>query len=97
LLRRRRSGFDQIREVTEFLLSAERRDELATLLDDDTRFRAEYPAVANYLDTAPRLPWSGDDDVDRAFDIRLLHYMTGGSSENPCWDRRSTLSTSDLP
>ncbi|MFD0360181.1 hypothetical protein ACFQZZ_01810 [Nocardia sp. GCM10030253] len=72
--------------MTEFLLSPERRDELATLLSDDTRFRAEYPAVADYLDTAPRLPGSGDDDADRAFDIRLLHYMTGGPSDNPYWD-----------
>ncbi|MFQ6397439.1 hypothetical protein ACLMAJ_28815 [Nocardia sp. KC 131] len=72
--------------MTEYLLSTARRDELAALLDDDMRFRAEYPAVADYLDTAPRLSGSGDDEADREFDIRLLHYMTGGPSENPYWD-----------
>ncbi|WP_328401264.1 hypothetical protein [Nocardia sp. NBC_00403] len=72
--------------MTEFLLSPDRRDELAALLGDDARFRAEYPTVADYLDTAPRLPSSGDDEADRAFDVRLLHYMTGGPSDNPYWD-----------
>ncbi|WP_228001833.1 hypothetical protein [Nocardia australiensis] len=72
--------------MTEFLLSPQRRDELATLLGDDTRLRTEYPAVADYLDTAARLPGTGDDAADRAFDIRLLHYLTGGPSENPYWD-----------
>ncbi|WP_431963261.1 hypothetical protein [Nocardia sp. bgisy134] len=72
--------------MTGFLLTPERRDELAELLDDQERFRTEHPRVADYLETSPRLPGTGDDDADRAFDLRMLHYMTGGESENPYWD-----------
>ncbi len=58
------------------------------MLEDETRFRADYPAVAEYLDTAPRLAGTGDAQADAAFDLRLLHFMTGGRSEsgNPYWD-----------
>lgn len=69
-------------------LTAERRDELAALLDDDHRLRVEYPKVADYLDAAPRLQGTGDQRVDAAFDLRFVHYMTAGSSvsANPYWD-----------
>ncbi|MET9028154.1 hypothetical protein ABZW96_21400 [Nocardia sp. NPDC004168] len=72
--------------VTGFVLTPERREELSDLLGDETRFRTSYPRVAEYLDTAAAIPGSGDAEADRAFDIRLLHYMTGGDSENPYWD-----------
>lgn len=72
--------------MTGFLLTQERRDELAGLLGDEKRFRTTYPVVADYLDTAPRLSGTGNADVDHAFDIRLLHFMAGGESTNPYWD-----------
>ena len=72
--------------MSELPLTAERRDELAALLDDEKRLRAEYPKVAEYLDTAPMLPGTGDDHHDAAFDLRFVHYMTGGNSGNPYWD-----------
>ncbi len=74
--------------MTGLVLTAARRSELAALLDDEQRLRSEYPVVADYLDTAPRLPGTGDEAVDATFDLRLLHYMTGGESEsgNPYWD-----------
>ncbi|WP_030518976.1 hypothetical protein [Nocardia sp. NRRL WC-3656] len=70
------------------ILTDERRTELASLLDNEARLRAEYPLVADYLDTAPRLPGTGDDSADAAFDLRLVNYMTGGHSPtgNPYWD-----------
>lgn len=74
--------------MTELVLTAERRNELAALLDDDQRLRAEYPKVDEYLDMAPRLPGTGDDRADAAFDLRFVHYVTGGSAQsaNPYWD-----------
>lgn len=74
--------------MTELTLTAERRNELAALLDDEQRLRAEYPKVAEYLDMAPRLPGTGDDRADAAFDLRFVHYVTGGNtqSSNPYWD-----------
>lgn len=74
--------------MANFVLTDERRKELAALLDDDQRFTSGYPKVAEYLDTAPRLTGTGNDETDAAFDIRLLHYMTGGetTSGNPYWD-----------
>lgn len=70
------------------MLSAERRSWLAELLGDETRLRAEYPRVAEYLETAGMLPGSGDERADAAFDLRMVHYLTGGESEtgNPYWD-----------
>ncbi|GAB2546098.1 hypothetical protein GCM10027167_58790 [Nocardia heshunensis] len=56
------------------------------LLGDEPRLRAEFPRVAEYLDTAARLPGTGDDRADAAFDLRLVHYLTGGTSDNPYWD-----------
>jgi len=74
--------------VAESELTAERRDELVALLDDEERLRAEYPSVLEYLDMAPGLPGTGDDPADAAFDVRFVHYMTGGPSfsVNPYWD-----------
>lgn len=74
--------------MTGLVLTPERRNELAALLDDEPRLRAEYPKVAEYLSTAPMLAGTGDDAADAAFDLRFVHYMTGGMSEsgNPYWD-----------
>ncbi|WP_040827753.1 hypothetical protein [Nocardia jiangxiensis] len=74
--------------MAELALTADRRDELAGLLGDEQRLREEYPKVAEYLDTAPMLPGTGDDQADAAFDLRFVHYMTGGRavSANPYWD-----------
>lgn len=78
----------KIGRVNELALTAERRDELATLLADEQRLRAEYPKVADYLDMAPRLRGTGDERVDAAFDLRFVHYMTADAaiSANPYWD-----------
>ncbi|MFI9404047.1 hypothetical protein [Nocardia sp. NPDC052316] len=74
--------------MTGLTLTTERRKELAALLEDEQRLRLEYPKVAEYLDTAPMLPGTDDPAADAAFDLRLVHYMTGGVSEsgNPYWD-----------
>lgn len=74
--------------MTSLTLTPERRAELAALLEDEQRLRSEYPKVAGYLDTAPMLPGTGDAAADAAFDLRFVHYMTGGKSEtgNPYWD-----------
>ncbi|MFI1913632.1 hypothetical protein [Nocardia sp. NPDC020380] len=74
--------------MTDLVLSAERRSWLAELLGDEKRLRAEYPRVAEYLETAGMLPGSGDERADAAFDLRMVHYLTGGESEtgNPYWD-----------
>lgn len=74
--------------MVELALTAERRNELAALLDDEERLRAEYPKVSDYLDMAPNLAGTGNVRVDAAFDLRFVHYVTGGSSvsANPYWD-----------
>ncbi|MFI6368948.1 hypothetical protein ACIBG0_40255 [Nocardia sp. NPDC050630] len=74
--------------MTGLVLTPDRRNELASMLEDEARFHADYPAVADYLATAPRLAGTDDPQADSAFDLRLLHYMTGGHSEsgNPYWD-----------
>nr|WP_042194430.1 hypothetical protein [Kibdelosporangium sp. MJ126-NF4] len=74
--------------MADLVLTSERRDELAALLDDEERLRAEYPKVAEYLDMAPQLQGTGDDSADAAFDLRFVHYVTGGAaySSNPYWD-----------
>ena len=58
------------------------------LLDDEQRLRAEYPKVSEYLDMAPNLAGTGNIQVDAAFDLRFVHYVTGGSAQspNPYWD-----------
>lgn len=74
--------------VSELVLSAERRADLAALLEDERRLRTEYPKVHEYLQMAARLPGTGDSRADAAFDVRFVHYMTGGrpASANPYWD-----------
>ncbi|MBF6447189.1 hypothetical protein IU429_05880 [Nocardia elegans] len=74
--------------MADLALTADRREELAGLLGDEERLRSEYLKVAEYLDTAPMLPGTGDDRADAAFDLRFVHYMTGGPSisANPYWD-----------
>lgn len=69
-------------------LTAERRDQLSALLNDDRLLQADYPQVANYLSMASGLSGTGDSEADAAFDIRLLHFMTGDESvsTNPYWD-----------
>ncbi len=83
-----RSSVWQNHGMTPLTLTAERRAELASLLNDDRRFRAEYPKVAEYLDVAPAMPGTGDDQADGEFDLRLVHYMTvdASVSSNPYWD-----------
>lgn len=78
----------QTRRVTELALTDARRDELAALLGDEERLRLKHPAVADYLDMAPRLPGTGNQAADAAFDLRFVHYMTEGSDggPNPYWD-----------
>ncbi|MFI7664298.1 hypothetical protein [Nocardia sp. NPDC049526] len=74
--------------MTELALTADRRDELAALLGDDERLRGEYPKIAEYLDTAPMLSGTGNARADAAFDLRFVHYLTGGRSvsANPYWE-----------
>jgi hypothetical protein len=74
--------------VTQVVLTEERRGELRELLEDHQRLDTEYPKVADYLDTAPRLPGTGDPDSDAAFDLRFVHYATcdDATSTNPYWD-----------
>lgn len=68
-------------------ITPERHEELAALLDDDgAALQAGYPQLADYLRTASSLAGSGDPSADNAFDIGILHYMTGGRSDNPYWD-----------
>ncbi|WP_173130941.1 hypothetical protein [Kibdelosporangium persicum] len=74
--------------MNDLVLTAKRRHELAVLLDDEHRLKATYPKVAEYLDLAPNLSGTGDDRADASFDLRFVHYVTGGQahSENPYWD-----------
>ncbi|MFD7844862.1 hypothetical protein ACFV4K_18240 [Nocardia sp. NPDC059764] len=74
--------------MADLALTPERRSELAALLGDEQGLRARYPNVAEYLETAPMLPGTGDQHADAAFDLKLVHYMTGGESPsgNPYWD-----------
>ncbi|MFD0687337.1 hypothetical protein [Actinomadura fibrosa] len=74
--------------MAKLTITPRRWDELTALLEDEERLRNEHPKVAEYLDMSARLPGTGDDQVDADFDLRLVHYMTGGSvaSANPYWD-----------
>lgn len=76
--------------VTELALTAERREQLIALLGDEQRLRAEYPKVAEYFDVAAGLPQPAEAQAAAAFDfdLRFLHFMTGGASvsANPYWD-----------
>ena len=77
-------GVDLVKELA---LTPERREQLSTWLSDMQLLRAEYPNVADYLSRTERMPGTGDSQSDLAFDVRLLHYLTGGRSaaENPYW------------
>lgn len=74
--------------MAKLTMTAQRWDELTALLEDEQRLQQEYPKVAEYLDMAARLSGTGDAQVDADFDLRFVHYMTGGSavSSNPYWD-----------
>ncbi|WP_067570589.1 hypothetical protein [Nocardia acidivorans] len=74
--------------MSDLVLTAERRDELAALLEDARGLRSRFPRVADYLETAPMLSGSGNVQADNAFDLRFVNFMTGGPSlsGNPYWD-----------
>lgn len=74
--------------MTTLALTPERRAQLAELLEDERRLEAEYPRVAEYLDTAAALSGTGDDEADRAFNLRMLNYMTEDKSVggHPYWE-----------
>ncbi|MET8051488.1 hypothetical protein ABZU75_28190 [Streptosporangium sp. NPDC005286] len=74
--------------MAQLAMTSARWNELTALLNDEQRLQAEYPKVAEYLDTATGLSGTGDVEADGAFDLRFVHYMTGGSavSPNPYWD-----------
>ncbi|WP_024800169.1 hypothetical protein [Nocardia sp. BMG51109] len=74
--------------MAELALTADRREELARLLGDERRLRFEYPKVAEYLETAPMLPGTGNEQADAAFDLRFVHFLTGGRAvgANPYWN-----------
>ncbi|SNS13647.1 hypothetical protein SAMN05443665_1001158 [Actinomadura meyerae] len=69
-------------------MTSSRWAEITSLLEDEQRLWSEYPKVAEYLDMAARLAGTGDEEADAQFDLRFVHYMTGGSaaSLNPYWD-----------
>ncbi|MGW5689336.1 hypothetical protein [Nonomuraea sp. NPDC003754] len=74
--------------MAKLTMTAQRWDELTALLEDEQRLQAEYPKVAEYLDMAAKLAGTGNVETDTAFDLRFVHFMTGGSavSGNPYWD-----------
>ena len=80
--------FGQNLGMTPLVLTPERRAQLAELLDNERRLETEYPKVAEYLDTAAGISGTGDDEADRTFDLRMLHYMTDDESigGNPYWE-----------
>jgi hypothetical protein len=70
-------------------LTRQRRAELAAMLADGPAFEATHPQLADYLLTTARMPRPADARLRQAeddFELRLLHYLTGGASENPYWD-----------
>lgn len=59
------------------------------MLADGPAFEAAHPQLADYLRTTAGMRRPADDRLRQAeddFDLRLLHYLTGGASENPYWD-----------
>lgn len=74
--------------MAELALTKERRDQLRTYLSDEQLLGTEFPEVARYLDAAQGLAGTGDSEADASFDVRLLHFMTGGRAEspNPYWE-----------
>ncbi len=79
--------------MVELTLTTERRKELADLLGDEQRLKAEYPKLADYLEMAPELPGTGNAQMDSEFDLRLVHHITANDSfsVNPYWDIVSPL------
>lgn len=74
--------------MAELALTKERRDQLRTYLSDEQLLGTEFPEVARYLDAAAGLAGTGNSEADANFDVRLLHFMTGGRAEspNPYWE-----------
>ena len=74
--------------MSESVLTPERRAELLALLSDDQLLQKQYPRVAKYFSAAAGLSGTGDREADAAFDVRLLHFMTGdaATSINPYWE-----------
>lgn len=74
--------------MSELVFTAERRSELRAFLSDDQLLRTRYPRVAEYFDAAAGLSGTGDREADAAFDVRLLHFMTGdeAATVNPYWE-----------
>lgn len=77
--------------VADLGLAAGRRAQLLALLDDEQRLRTEFPQVAEYFSVAAGMPPPAGASAAAAavdFDLRFLHFMTGGSaaSQNPYWD-----------
>ncbi|TMR27353.1 hypothetical protein [Actinomadura geliboluensis] len=74
--------------MAKLTMTPRRWDELTALLKDEHRLRSQYPKVAEYLDMAGELAGTGDAQADAQFDLRFVHYMTGGNtvSANPYWD-----------
>jgi hypothetical protein len=59
------------------------------MLADGPAFEAAHPGLADYLRTTARMRRPADNQLRQAeddFELRLLHYLTGGLSENPYWD-----------
>jgi hypothetical protein len=74
--------------MAKLTMTPSRWEEITALLQDEQRLRSEYPKVAEYLDMAAQLAGTGDEQDDAQFDLRFVHYMTGGRavSSNPYWD-----------
>ncbi|MEU4827133.1 hypothetical protein AB0H37_35140 [Actinomadura sp. NPDC023710] len=74
--------------MAELTMTPDRWNELTALLADEQRLRADYPKVAEYLEMAPGLTGTGNEQADAQFDLRFVHFMIGGSavSSNPYWD-----------
>ena len=79
---------EKLHSMAKLSMTSRRWDELTVLLEDVPRLQSTYPKVAEYLEMAARLAGTGDDQADAHFDLRLVHYMTGGSavSSNLYWD-----------
>lgn len=69
-------------------LSEQRREQLLSLLDNESRLKAEYPKLAEYMEVAPSLPGSGDDQRDGEFELRMIEVLTRSpaSTQNPYWE-----------
>ena len=66
-------------------LTDRQRTALLALLEDGARLRAEFPAVAGYLDTAPLLRGTESIEHDAAFDLSFAYILTQYDGPNPYW------------